>query len=968
MTESPLALICEFPRAVSQSVLREAHRLAWNFSLSPLLITVEPHIIRSFTCCQPPDDIDIDHYEVNNAIPRDDLSLSNEAARALHWVSLISGAFYQANEARFQRDRRADHQLLSNMKYVRKMLLSGEHRLEEDVCHDLLARVIFIQFLMDRKTGLGDPALDSAKLEELSGHATLGQVLRDKESAYELFKYLNQRFNGDLFAGNGPSDEGSGLLTEKVRVDQNHLALLAELVEGNLAMENGQMCLWKQYAFDVIPLEFISSIYEEFVTKRSKKEGAYYTPQHLVDYLLDGVLPWKHGSWDLKIMDPSCGSGVFLVKAFQRLVYRWRAAHDWQQPAPKLLRRLLEQNLFGVDSNPQAVKVASFSLYLAMCDYIEPADLWQRTSFPRLRDERIICSDFFAETAPGVRILEDAASYDLIIGNPPWGKGSLTELAAEWAKSKSWPTAQNNIGTLFLPKCAALTRANGVVSLMQPAMGLLFNLETPSQRFRKKLFNEFKVLEVTNLAAVRFHHFEESDAPVCILTMRPVGPSREPIMYICPKPEKNSYDKNLIIIEPQDVNLVFPDEAAEKAATWSALMWGGRRDLELVRSLHLATKYVRLSDAAEATHSTGIKRGNRSDKREEMVGRRILDNYKEIAGCFPYIKARHLSRNTEDRAERWRDPTAFTTPQLIMKLSWVAEDNRFRSFLVIPDVDREGVLVSESYVSVHTERNNLALLEVACITFNSILAVYYFYLLDGQCTAERHKLYVSNCLTLPLPEVRSGVLECIESLEDVDKFVREQFGFSEVEWALIQDLTKYTIPYYKSKADYPADRTERTKSRDSAIGLYADFFLKVLKAGFGLDKRLTCVAFTEEHNQPLLPVRLVAIYLDSPLDVEFRVEEMSSQKLYTRLAELHENLMVRGASFASGIFFQRIARVYDVTDINGRRVPTVYIIKPDQVRYWTRSMALRDADEVAAEIMTWFQKSDVLLPFQGATI
>ncbi len=51
-------------------------------------------------------------------------------------------------------------------------------------------------------------------------------------------------------------------------------------------------------------------------------------------------------------------------------------------------------------------------------------------------------------------------------------------------------------------------------------------------------------------------------------------------------------------------------------------------------------------------------------------------------------------------------------------------------------------------------------------------------------------------------------------------------------------------------------------------------------------------------------------------------------------------------------FYQRVARIYASTPFEGEQVPTVYLIKPDKIRYWTRSMALRDADEVSADIMS----------------
>ncbi|MGV2388701.1 MAG UNVERIFIED_CONTAM: N-6 DNA methylase [Microcystis novacekii LVE1205-3] len=109
--------------------------------------------------------------------------------------------------------------------------------------------------------------------------------------------------------------------------DNRYLVKLADFARGNLDMKSGQLSLWPYYSFDVIPLDFISSIYEEFVNKKAGK-GVHYTPEYIVDFILDGVLPWHNKEWELKILDPACGSGIFLVKAFQRLIYRWIVAHN----------------------------------------------------------------------------------------------------------------------------------------------------------------------------------------------------------------------------------------------------------------------------------------------------------------------------------------------------------------------------------------------------------------------------------------------------------------------------------------------------------------------------------------------------------------------------------------------------------------------------------------------------------------
>src|ERR1035441_3265456 len=53
-TEPPLAVVCEFQRSIADQTLREMQKLAWNFSRCPMLVTVEPHLLRAWTCCEPP--------------------------------------------------------------------------------------------------------------------------------------------------------------------------------------------------------------------------------------------------------------------------------------------------------------------------------------------------------------------------------------------------------------------------------------------------------------------------------------------------------------------------------------------------------------------------------------------------------------------------------------------------------------------------------------------------------------------------------------------------------------------------------------------------------------------------------------------------------------------------------------------------------------------------------------------------
>lgn len=99
ITEAPLAVVCEFQDPVSLNTLREAHKLAWNFCRSPLLITIEPTLLRAWTCCEPPeretsDQLSAEISEVRFD-PQNESYLAQQAARSLHWIQLISGQFFR---------------------------------------------------------------------------------------------------------------------------------------------------------------------------------------------------------------------------------------------------------------------------------------------------------------------------------------------------------------------------------------------------------------------------------------------------------------------------------------------------------------------------------------------------------------------------------------------------------------------------------------------------------------------------------------------------------------------------------------------------------------------------------------------------------------------------------------------------------------------------------------------------------
>jgi hypothetical protein len=195
-------------------------------------------------------------------------------------------------------------------------------------------------------------------------------------------------------------------------------------------------------------------------------------------------------------------------------------------------------------------------------------------------------------------------------------------------------------------------------------------------------------------------------------------------------------------------------------------------------------------------------------------------------------------------------------------------------------------------------------------------------------------------------------LQDIHTFDDVDQGIRQAFAMKDSEWILIEDLFNYTLPDFKGDSSSPGrqrtHRQDKEKNIEPELQAYCEYFMRVLKAGFGQDKQIDAVIF-QERTSPYLPVRLVAFYLNPPVQEGIKIEPLDSPTLLKRLDLLNKTFIAQGHK--EGIFYQRVARIYTSSQIHGHTVPTIYFVKPDKIRYWTRSMALRDADEVAADMM-----------------
>jgi hypothetical protein len=436
--------------------------------------------------------------------------------------------------------------------------------------------------------------------------------------------------------------------------------------------------------------------------------------------------------------------------------------------------------------------------------------------------------------------------------------------------------------------------------------------------------------------------------------MRPTRPDGEPIAFSAPKETYRAGDEYRVVIDAHDVNWVSPQEAAADPLVWSALTWGGRRDLELVR--RLGSDFDTLADAvaSEAWESReGFIRGaKRAHECSDRLGLRILEDHELWAECSLLEYASRFPENHNPMFERPREVETYRLPLLLTKESWTVSAGRFRGVVVTPTARIKVLLFSQSFMGVQApQERDLAAL---ALVINSSLAVHYFYLTSGRLASYRPTLRKVDLEQIPLPQSRNITLEQLASMGegDLDAAAYDLFELNDVERVLVEDFLHVTLEDFKGHAGSPGRAPLTAAEQDRELRDYCKWFIEVLQAGFGADK---CIAgkLHIPTGKRIPPYCIVSFHFDMPHSTErVQAARLDAEQLRELLRRVG-GLLATQRPEVGGVFYQRVARVYVAQkgESEDEAVPMLFIIKPNARRYWTRSIAVRDADEVAADIL-----------------
>ncbi len=911
------------------------HKLAWNMGEAPLLFVVIPDQLLVYNNYVPPAPAKEDGtYEVGlfARIKRvSNLETQRRELLRFHRAQMETGEFWRRNRKRFDINKRVDTTLMNNLRVIRKFLLNkiqerdidekidSKHRSE--IVHSLLGRSILIEYLEERMDSQGRTVFPPDFFgESLDGAKRYVDVLNDKKATYTLFKKLEERFNGDMF----PLVE-----YEEDVITQADLIELREFLLGTSDLASQQMVLWSQYSFNVIPIQLISSIYELFFhlaeTDVDKEKGTYYTPYHLVSMLMDEVLPWEGVYEQKRILDPACGSGIFLVEAYRRLVARWMYTNNLKSVEPHDLETILTSCIFGVDCNREAIRIASFSLSLVMCDFLEPRTIWNELQFPQLISHNLFHNDFFESGC------FEQIPYDIVIGNPPW-ESRLSLAAKDYIKRSKSIVSDNQIAQAFSWRAGEVC-PRGVICLLLPSKGFLFNRSSKAHQFRMSFFNTFNVSVIINFSAYRKALFEHAVGPaVGVIYQAAKAEDVTPIFYCTPKPLYTIEDRRHFLIEPNNICRI-PRDLISDDLIWRIAMWGGPRDMDLIHTIQAAGRPLReLLDKNGMIYAEGYKKGNKRKECRAFIDMPLLD-------AKTFVPGKHSDESLPKMCD-WKLECTVDTKREIFKGPHLIIKQSHKGARFLADVLDFDAVFNHSFLGIYGDAR---LLKYFCIIISSKVFAYYQMMTNRKWFVERDESEAGDILSTPFPApLETAIEEAVALFEAevvcgdersyvrIDDFACRQYGLSPHEIKLIDDATDYLYDYY-SKGKHSVSLK---RANNGSLKTYSDALQSVLKNTLGRNIPMSCCVHC--GDAPLVVAVLnLSGQMPSQVAISETTEELN-QLLYRLDAQLTEER-------SESVFVKRNVRIYEKD--------CIYLIKPNQARYWNYSSACRDADEIYADVM-----------------
>lgn len=957
------------------------HRTVWNSAVAPLLWVSTPRYVRLYNAYQPPEEYGGESPLIAEFLIGTDLPRALAEIKAICGRQHIAmGSFWRSDLARkIDRRHRVDSVLLDELgALLRKLSALG---LKPALAQKLVGRCIFFQYLVHRGY------LKNKELAEKFGASSLHEILTSIEHTYDLFRWIRKTFNGDLFP---IEDEPS----EREQIgDASRLAPLSDFF-GHFNIRDRQGRLFP-FRFDVIPVELISSIYEKFVhmadTDGAPRQGVHYTPINLVDLVLDPL--FENLAPTARVLDPACGSGVFLVESLRRLV--WLRT----QTSP-LDRELVRETLFGqikgVDISPAALSVAAFSLYLALLE-LDPSppegiDALDCLKFEPLHDRVLFVASAFDE-ALDQRLAGTKGRtpvFDIIVGNPPWTyrpeekrddreldrdrPESDVSLAPEaamsgttYARRRKLPLPPRSPDWAFLWRVRDFAHSSTRIALLMKATPFL-SQDPAASKARNVLLRAFPSVTLVNLSQLRtsrlFNEYEPDDenlkrkkatAGPALIFLSNCLPAREGEVALVNFPWSSTFLRTGVFELPSgDPSSIGLDLAEKRPNLLKAAMFGSERDAWFLERLARNPRVARLKQwlsAVGLAYGQGYQPGA-TKPAEHLVGRRVA-TAQDIA--FGKVQG-DLELFEGTTAHRPRTREIYEGPLVLMPEGALTRSPIAGRYTAA--FDQRSLAYTESFVGVSFQNQDERLAKALSALMHSALVAHQLAMCGGTVGVKQTKIEAVDLYAILVPRMdewtsdtlarmaaayddlitastRDNIGTAQKIAEVIDQIVADQLELSQVDIDLLSDAPRRAgAIMFETVA---ARRQLETPPTTAELASYANNVCAIFNSSAteADDLRLHPKAFAQ-YGSDLIVMRL-EFGIEPPVRADWRSEP--SEKLVFE-ESVFDSL---GGSDLPYLKPAKALRLY-VND-------SLYVLKPARYLCFSPAVGQSDADHIVADLM-----------------
>ncbi len=730
-----------------------------------------------------------------------------------------------------------------------------------------MGRALFFRFLRDRKIIL-EKELKTLVNNQIK---TWEDCFANAKNSLAVCNWLDDTFNGDLL----PFSQGNNSFFSHANKLKGHglFMHMQAILLGWEYVGSGifQPTLdWNDLDFAHIPIGVLSQVYEQFSRiwdeQQAKETSVFYTPKTIAKYLVEDAFASLTDKKNAKILDPSCGAGIFLVLAFRALV-RSYWEKEKKRPNTRAIQDILYKQIRGFDISESALRLAALSLYITAIELNNSPRPPKSLKFPRPLQGEVLFNQRTPEDDNTTSFVLGSLrsdlpdnfdkSFDLVIGNPPWSrlkvdKKGLTEEEIEKIKKKikeisnyfttstkkilenrglkeqaqGYSNPDNNPDLPFLWKATEWAKPGGLIAMALPSRIFLKQTPIGQQAFQTILHG----IEVTGI----LNGSNLSDTPVWPGMNQPfmlffaknhVPAKTYSFHFVSPQFEKRLNKKGLLRIDYSAALPIPIENVISMPWLLKSLAIGTILDSEILRKMFASSKKTlkelwQPEDGLYGGEGYNISDGLKQNPSLFMKG---LPDFQKPESNAYQVSISSLPPFERGTLHGPRKKVLYLPPLLIIPQALGNSMFSPKSYIL-----RSSVVFKKSYygysANQHPEKD--LLISFLHLLTHSKLFRYYALMTSSKFGTERRTIHKSELDTIPIPDLKTlkkkkeiclSLSKRLETEKDkpwmlINNFISEAYGLEEYDFQVIEDSLNVGSPFQDSRSKacaYPSPKKQK---------------------------------------------------------------------------------------------------------------------------------------------------------------